>query len=122
MATAIPVVPAGYQGNTIIFGTDGSAIDAASSMSIINNGITAFFVQNLNAATTTVTVTSVADAAGRGNNDCDNLVVTIAAGDTTPQVVQFGPFTPIWWNQPNGVILVSFSAVADVSVIGVQYA
>lgn len=122
MATAIPIVPATYQGYTPIFGTGSSAIDVALSMSIINNGITAFFVQNTNNATTTVTVTSFPDAAGRGANSCDNLAVTIPAGNVTPQVVQFGPFTPVWWNQPNGVILVSFSAITDVLVVGVQYA
>jgi hypothetical protein len=123
MATAIPIVPANYQSYTQLFPISGSGgIAAALTMSFINNGISAFFVQNLNAATTTVTVTSVPDAAGRGANSCDNLAVTVAAGDTTPQIVQFGPFTPVWWNQPNGVILVAFSAIADVTVLGVQYA
>ena len=123
MATAIPVYPANYQSYIQLFPiADSGGIAAASEMTFINNGISAFFVQNLDDMTTTVTVTSVPDEAGRGGNNCDDLAVTIAAGDMTPQIVQFGPFTPSWWNQPNGTILVAFSNTTDVSVIGIQYA
>ncbi len=121
MATVIPVYPSVYQGSIQLFGA-GNEVAAASSMTFQNVGISAFFVLNTDSATTTVTVTSVPDSAGRGNSSCDNLAITIPAGNTDPQIVQFGPFTQAWWNQPNGLILVAFSVTTDVSVIGIQYA
>ena len=123
MATAIPVYPSVYQGSIQLFNAvTPIEIAAASSMTFANVGISAFFVCNVDADPTTVTVTSVPDSAGRGDSSCDNLAITIPAGDTNPQIVQFGPFTPAWWNQPNGVILVAFSAVTSVTVVGIQYA
>lgn len=128
MATAIPVVTASYQNITLLTDND-DVIAATSSMTLPNpkNQTIVFYVINNSAMTSTnVTVTSVIDQAGRGGGagnspgTCDDHgPITVAAGE----MLMFGPYSPVWWNQPDGVVNVSFSATAmGIDVIGVQIA
>jgi hypothetical protein len=114
--TQIPVVPANYESDTPILQT--TAADNTNGMYFVNNGLTVFYVNNASMAAVTVGVVSVPDSAGRGGNACDNLSVSVPAGD----VYMFGPFTPAWWNQIDGTVQVTFDAGTDISVYGIQIA
>lgn len=123
MATVIPVIPVELQSDQAIFPiADSGGVAAATDMSYINNGLTALFVQKTSASTLTVTVSAVPDQYGRGGGTCNDLVVTVADGSTTPQFAMIGPLTPQMWNQANGTVLVNFSATTGINVVAVQYA
>lgn len=121
---AIPIVRANYQSYTDV-SANTSAMAATSTMTLKNpkNQTIVFYVFNGSGDPTEVTVSSVVDQAGRGGQiggTCDDVYQqSVAAGDTA----MFGPFSAVWWNQPNGVVNVAFSATADtLLVLGVQIA
>jgi hypothetical protein len=122
--TLIPKVVSAYQSKTLLqTNSSAVAVDSVNGMYFVNpkNQVTVFYVINSSAMTSTnVTVTSIVDKAGRGNSSCDNVTAkTVAVGETW----MFGPFTAVWWNQPDGVVNVDFSATnASIKVLAVQIA
>ena len=122
--TLIPTVTSAYQSSTTLsVNATAVAPDIVDGMYFVNpkNQTVVLYVVNNTAATSTnITITSIVDEAGRGNSSCNNIDAFAIAADTS---YVFGPFESNWWNQPNGVVWVDFSATdAAILVLAVQIA
>lgn len=110
--TSIAVQTVPFQrGATVTF----TAADATNQMVVVNDGQTILLVKNGSASSINVTITAVADEAGRSTN----LVQAVAAGAEAI----LGPFRPAWWNQRStdlGKIYVDFSAGTSVTVAALK--
>lgn len=84
------------------------AADVAGD-TFVNDGSTELLV--INPGPSAITITA-AGARKCSHGFVDNLVKTIEAGE----LLRWGPFLPSWFNSPAGVMSVSYSAVAGISV------
>jgi len=95
--TNIPIDILPLNGGAIVL--TGVAADAVNGHEFVNDGKTFLAVENLDAATKTVTVISVPDSFGRLGN---TVQIVPAAVATVPGKASIGPFLPSIWNQGGG--------------------
>lgn|SRR5574341_265424 len=108
--TAIAVTTVGFQGK--IDNLTFTAADAVNGMMFDNDAQTVVVIKNTGAGVVNVTVTSVADEAGRTGN----LVVAVPA---TTGIGFISLLRALWWNQRTsdvGKVYLDFSTASGVSV------
>ncbi len=99
----------------------GKAACSAGGDGVVNDGRTVLVVENLAGASQTVTITPTVAAVsqeGKGSLSKAAIAVVIAAGDTAV----IGPFATAMFNDINGKIAITYSAVVTLNIMAVRIA
>ena len=76
--------------------------------------LTMVFVKNTSAGTPTITLDSQLDPWGA--DSCHDLVITMSAGNVTPNIKLVGVLLPYRWKNTAGYCTLTYSATSGVSV------
>lgn len=115
VAITINTIPANGGGLSTVTKT---AADATNDHEMDNDGNTLIFAENLDSATKTITIKSVADEYGRTGDT--TLTVPVAAAGV-PGTSVAGPFRLAHWNQSGGKVHIDITDATALKFYAVRF-